>query len=72
MFEKVKTILRQYTDVETIEETSMLQADLGLNSLDVVELVVEFEDTFHIEIADRDLTKFVSVKDIVEYLETKV
>lgn len=72
MFEKIKKILQQYTDVTTINEASMLQADLGLNSLDEVGLVVEFEDTFHIEISDRDLAKFVSVKDIVEYLETRV
>ena len=72
MFEKVKKILLQYTEVTTINETSILQADLGLNSLEMVEIVIAFEDALHIEISDRDLTKFVSVKDIVEYLETRV
>ena len=72
MFEKVKKILLQYTEVTTINETSILQADLGMNSLEMVEIVIAFEDAFHIEISDRDLTKFVSVKDIVEYLETRV
>lgn len=72
MFEKIKEILLQYTEVTTINETSMLQADLGLNSLEMVEIVIAFEDAFHIEISDRDLTKFVSVKDIVEYLEMRV
>lgn len=72
MFERIKMILRHYTDAETINEDSMLQADLGLSSFDVVGIVTEFEDIFHIEIPDRDLTKFVSVRDIVEYLEKRV
>lgn len=72
MFEKIKMILLQYTEVTAINEDSMLQADLGLSSLDVVEIVAEFEEAFHIEIPDRDLTKFVSVRDIVEYLENRM
>lgn len=72
MYEKVKKILMQYTEVTDIEEKSMLQADLGLSSFDVVEIVTAFEDVFHIEIPDRDLPKFISVKDIVEYLEMRV
>lgn len=72
MFEKVKTILQQYTEVKAINETSMLQADLGLSSFDVVEIVTAFEEIFHMEIPDRDLPKFISVKEIVEYLEKRV
>lgn len=72
MFERIKIILRQYTDAAVINEDSVLQADLGLSSFDVVGIVTEFEDTFHIEIPDRDLTKFVSVRDIVEYLEARI
>lgn len=72
MFEEIKKILLQFTDAATISESSMLQADLGLSSFDVVGIVTEFEDIFHIEIPDRDLTKFISVRDIVEYLEKRV
>lgn len=72
MFEKIKMILLQYTEATMINENSILQADLGLSSFDVVGIVTEFEDVFHIEIPDRDLTKFVSIKDIVEYLEMRV
>lgn len=72
MFEKVKKILQQYTEVKAINETSMLQADLGLSSFDVVEIVTAFEEIFHMEIPDRDLPKFISVRDIVEYLEKRV
>lgn len=45
---------------------------MGLSSFDVVEIVVEFEDEFGIEISDRDIGKFVCVKDIVDYLETHI
>ncbi len=69
MFEQIKSILEQYTGITDINEQSILEADLGLSSFDVVEIVSEFEDVFGIEIADRDITKFVCVKDIVDYLE---
>lgn len=72
MYEKVKKILMQYTEVTDIEEKSMLQADLGLSSFDVVEIVTAFEEIFRIEIPDGDLPKFISVSDIVEYLENRV
>lgn len=72
MFEKVKKILMQYTEVTDINETSVLQADLGLSSFDVVEIVTDFEEVFQIEIPDRILPKFISVGDIVEYLEKLV
>ncbi len=72
MLTRIKQILYDYTDVKEIGETSMLEADLGLSSLDVVSIVTEFEDVFHIEIPDRDIGKFIRVKDIIEYLEARV
>ncbi len=68
MFERIKTILENYTE-GAIDENSTLEADLGLSSFDVVEIVTEFEEKFGIEISDRDIGKFVCVKDIVDYLE---
>jgi len=69
MFEQVRMILAKYTDEPKIEPQSTLEADLGLSSFDVVEIVTEFEDTFGIAISDRDIGKFIYVKDIVEYLD---
>jgi acyl carrier protein len=51
MLEKVIKILAEYTeaDVSSITEESRLVADLGLSSLDVINVVVAFEDEFGIE-----------------------
>ena len=70
MLEKVKSILSQYTEVSEITEESSLAADLGLSSFDLVSIVTDFEDEFDIEISDRDISGFVSVNDILDYLNT--
>ena len=72
MFEQVKAILEQYTDNADISEQSTLESDLGLTSFDVVEIVIAFEDAFGLEISDRDILKFICVKDILEYLKERV
>lgn len=72
MFEQVKKILLDYTNATEITENSILEADLGLSSFDVVSIVTDFEDKFQIEIPDRDIGRFISVKDILEYLEERV
>ena len=53
-------------------QESQLAADLGMSSFDLVSVVTEFEDEFGIEIADRDIRRFICVGDIVEYLNRKV
>lgn len=71
MFEKVREIISQYTETSEIEEDSSLEADLGLSSFDVISIVADFEEKFEIEISDRDIPKFVYLRDIVEYLNTR-
>lgn len=71
MVEKVREILLNYTETSADEmklETDLVK-DLGLNSLDVVNLMVTFEDEFGIEISDRAIKDLKTVGDIVEYLE---
>ena len=74
MLEKVKEILQNYTEIPTSEITlgSDLVKDLGLNSLDVMNIVVAFEDEFEIEIPDRAISGMTKVEDIVKYLEEHV
>lgn len=74
MLEKVKDILRNYTEFpasEIILDTDLIK-DLDLNSLDVVNIVVAFEDEFEIEIPDRVISGLTKVEDIVKYLEEHV
>ena len=73
MLEKIRNILVNYTetDLESIVGETDLQKDLGLNSFDVINIIVDFEDTFGIEIPDEDVRQFVTVNSIIEYLDGK-
>ena len=70
MFESVKGILENYTEYE-VREDSSLMGDLALSSFDMAAIVAEFEDRFSISVNDRDIINFVTVKDIINYLEEK-
>ncbi|CEI84331.1 acyl carrier protein [Oceanobacillus oncorhynchi subsp. incaldanensis] len=73
VFEQVKSIISDRLDVD--EEKVVLEAsfkdDLEADSLDVVELVMELEDEFDIEIADEDAEKINTVGDAVDYINSK-
>ena len=56
-------------DADAITETKNLIDDLGLSSLDLINLVVIFEQEFDIEIPDRHIMQFVTVGDVVDYLQ---
>jgi acyl carrier protein len=71
MFESVKGILEKYTESE-VREDSSLAGDLGLTSFDLAVIVSEFEEKFSISVDDRDIMNFITVKDIIDYLEEKV
>lgn len=51
------------------DETSFIN-DLGADSLDTVELVMEFEDEFDLNIPDEDAEKIQTVGDAIKYIET--
>ena len=72
--EKVMAILAEELGVELdeIKMGSNLQDDLGADSLAVVEVVMAFEDEFDIKIPEEDTSKLTTVKDIIEYIESKV
>lgn len=72
MLEKVIEILSEYTEIskDNINMESGLVNDLGLSSLDVINVVVAFEDEFEIEIPDQIIKELVTVGDVVKYLET--
>ncbi len=74
MLEKIIDILSDFTmqDKENITKESTLVNDLGLNSLDVINVIVAFEEEFDIEIPDSKIKEMVTVGDIEEYLEKNV
>ena len=69
--EKVRTIICDQLMVEQDEITdeSSFVEDLGADSLDTVELIMEFEDEFGIEISDEQAEKISTVGEAVAYLE---
>ena len=71
VFEKVKSIIVDQLDVDENEvtEASNIQDDLGADSLDIVDLVMSFEEEFDIEIPDDQVENIKTVGDIVRYIE---
>ncbi len=71
VFEKIKSIIAAQLDIdpESITYESSITDDLGADSLDVVDLVMSFEDEFGIEIPDDAVENIRTVSDIVKYIE---
>ncbi len=71
--EKVKEIISKQLGVNASEVTpeASFVEDLGADSLDTVELVMAFEETFNIEIPDEDAEKITKVKDAIDYIKNK-
>lgn len=71
MFEKVKEIISENLgiDPETITETATFKEDLGIDSLDLFELVMSFEEEFNISIPTEELEKMKNVGDVAAYIE---
>lgn len=57
-------------DEDKVVPTATFKEDLGADSLDVVELVMELEDEFGQEISDEDAEKIVTVGDAVAFIES--
>ena len=72
MFEKLKDILVEELSIEadTITMEAELANDLGINSLELADLVLLCEDTFGVEFDENDMHKFITVGDVVEFLNT--
>ena len=69
----VKEVIKLISEVceipeEKISEKSYLTTDLELESLDIVTLISECEEKYHLTIPDKDIKTLQTVNDIVEYL----
>jgi acyl carrier protein len=71
---KVKDIIvnKLGVDQDQVTTEASFTNDLGADSLDTVELVMEFEKTFNIQIPDEDAEKIATVGDAVKYLTEKI
>ena len=70
-FEKIREALAQQfeMDPESITMDTNLIDDLGADSLDIVDLVMSFEDEFDLEIPDDQVENIKTVGDVVKYIE---
>ena len=71
--DKVKQIVAEQLGVDEGEVTpsASFVDDLGADSLDVVELVMAFEEAFDIEIPDEDAEKIRTVQEAIDYIDKK-
>ena len=72
--ERIHQILFRYLGVDESEllPEANLQDDLGADSLDVVELVMAFEESFDLQVPDEDVERMRTLGDIERYLEKRV
>lgn len=71
MFDKVCRILSEFTKVKAEDMTPETEVmwELGMNSFDILEAVLRFEEEFGMEVPDRVISSFRTVGDVVDYFE---
>ena len=71
--EKVKQIIGEQLGVDEahVDPSASFVDDLGADSLDIVELVMAFEEAFDLDIPDEEAEKIKTVKDAIDYIESK-
>ncbi len=72
--EKIKSVIAEQAEVkpEEVTEKAKFIDDLGLDSLDMVELVMELEEECGIEIPDEDAEKLTTVGEAISYVEKRL
>ena len=73
MFETFKALLVEVLSVneDLITMDAELASDLGVNSIELADLVMACEEKFDLTIEDEDLRGFITVGDVVNYLESR-
>lgn len=71
--QKVKQIIVEQLGVDEtqVDDNASFVDDLGADSLDIVELVMAFEEAFELEIPDEDAEKITTVKQAIDYIQAK-
>ncbi|MGN1348480.1 MAG: phosphopantetheine-binding protein [Acutalibacteraceae bacterium] len=73
MLEKLREIICEFADVkpEDITEETNIRTDLALDSLSLLNLAVEIENEFELEVSDRDAMNLETVGDVMALIEAK-
>lgn len=74
MKDKVMKIIVEHLDVDAdkVQNKSSFIEDLGADSLDIVEIIMSFEEEFGLEIPDKDAEQLKTVQDVLDYLAKHV
>ena len=74
VFEDVKEIIVDQlgVDADSVTKESRFREDLEADSLDIVELIMAFEDKFGGEISDEDAQSITTVGDVVKFIESEM
>ena len=70
MIEKVKEILAKKIDISNLKEDDRL-SELGLDSLDLVETMIEIEEELGIEFTSEEIANLKTLKDVIKLIESK-
>ena len=73
IIDKLQNILHRYIEDKDliISEDMVLLSDLGLNSLELVEMVCEVEEEFGVVISDRAISKIKTVQDLIDHIASQ-
>ena len=74
VFEKVKSVIVEQLGIDEVEVTmeAKFSDDLGVDSLEIFEIVMSLEEAFEIEIPNEDIENIKDIRGIVKYIEAKV
>ncbi len=72
--ERVKKIIMEKLEVaeEEVTSESSLRDDMGVDSLEITDIVMELEEVFDIEISTEDAEKIQTVQEIIDYIQSRV
>jgi acyl carrier protein len=73
VFEKIRKAMAEHLGIseDEIKLESDFQNDLGIDSLEIFEIIMDLEDEFNIEISNEDLENIKTVQDLVEYIGSR-
>lgn len=72
--EKIKQVVIERLEINEDDVTmdADIQKDLGADSITVVEMIIELEDAFDIDIPDEEAEKLRTIRDVVDYVQSRL